>query len=85
MESMRNIGLFLIGLLLILILMASATFTVDQREYALVKRLGEVISVKQQAGLFIRGVHRGFGQPLVPLQLGLDRVNQSVAVQLSHL
>ncbi len=54
MESMRNIGLFLIGLLLILILMASGTFTVDQREYALVKRLGEVISVKQQAGLYFK-------------------------------
>lgn len=44
---MKNIGLVIIAFLLGILLISSATFTVDQREYALVKRLGEVVAVKK--------------------------------------
>jgi membrane protease subunit HflC len=51
---MRNLGLVLLGLLLSLMLLSSTLFTVDQREYALVKRLGEVVSIKKEPGLYVK-------------------------------
>ena len=51
---MRNLGLVLLGLLLSLMLLSSTLFTVDQREYALVKRLGEVVAIKKEPGLYVK-------------------------------
>lgn len=51
---MRNLGLVLVGLLLGLMLLSSTLFTVDQREYALVKRLGEVVAIKKEPGLYVK-------------------------------
>ncbi|MBP7881605.1 MAG: protease modulator HflC, partial [Candidatus Methylopumilus sp.] len=51
---MKNIGLIIITLLLLVLLASSATFTVDQREYALVKRLGEVVAIKKSPGLYVK-------------------------------
>ncbi len=51
---MKNIGLVIITFLLSILLISSATFTVDQREYALVKRLGEVVAVKKSPGLYVK-------------------------------
>jgi len=31
-----------------------STFTVDQREYAIVFRLGEIISIKKEPGLYFK-------------------------------
>ncbi len=52
--STKNLGVLLILLLLALMLMSTALFTVDQREYALVQRLGEVVSVKKSPGLYVK-------------------------------
>ena len=51
---MKNLGLLLVGLLLGLMLLSSTLFTVDQREYALVKRLGEVVAIKKEPGLYVK-------------------------------
>lgn len=48
---MKNIGNVLIGLLVGLVLLSMSAFTVDQREYAMVFRLGEIVSVKKAPGL----------------------------------
>ena len=51
---MKNIGLMLIGMFVLLVLLIMSVFTVDQREYALVFRLGEVVSVKKDPGIFFK-------------------------------
>ena len=51
---MKNIGTGLIGLFAVLVLASMSLFTVDQREYALVFRLGEIISVKKEPGLYFK-------------------------------
>jgi membrane protease subunit HflC len=51
---MKNIGLIIVVFLLSILLISSATFTVDQREYALVKRLGEVVAIKKSPGLYVK-------------------------------
>ena len=43
-----------IALLVLLILLSMATFTVDQREHAIVFRLGEIIAVKEEPGLYFK-------------------------------
>ena len=48
---MKNIGNIMIGLLIGLVLLSMSAFTVDQREYAMVFRLGEIVSVKKSPGL----------------------------------
>jgi len=48
---MKNIASVLIGLMMVLLLISLSAFTVDQREYALVFRLGEIVSVKKRARL----------------------------------
>lgn len=50
----KNVGTVLLLLLVLLILTSFATFTVDQREFALVQRLGEIVSVKKQPGLYFK-------------------------------
>ncbi len=51
---MKNLGTVLLGLIVALLLFSLATFTVDQREFALVFRLGEIISVKKSPGLYFK-------------------------------
>ena len=42
------------GLIVALLLLSLSAFTVDEREYALVFRLGEIISVKKEPGLYFK-------------------------------
>ncbi|HEY3300315.1 MAG TPA: protease modulator HflC [Methylophilaceae bacterium] len=51
---MKNIASVLIGLMMVLLLISLSAFTVDQREYALVFRLGEIVSVKKEPGLYFK-------------------------------
>jgi len=51
---MKNLGTILLGLIAALLLLSMTAFTVDQREYALVFRLGEIVSVKKEAGLYFK-------------------------------
>lgn len=51
---MKNIASVLIGLIMVLLLISLSAFTVDQREYALVFRLGEIVSVKKEPGLYFK-------------------------------
>ena len=51
---MKNAGSILIALLVALILLSMSAFSVDQREYAMVFRLGEVVSVKKDPGLYFK-------------------------------
>lgn len=51
---MKNIGTVLIGILIGLIVVSLAAFRVDQREYALVFRLGEIVAVKKEPGLYFK-------------------------------
>lgn len=51
---MRNIGTILLSLVVLLLLFSLSTFTVDERQYALVFRLGKIISIKEDAGLYFK-------------------------------
>ena len=51
---MKNIGTLLIGLFAALIIGSMSAFTVDQREYALVFRLGEIVATKKDPGLYFK-------------------------------
>ncbi len=51
---MKNIATALIGLIVVLLLVSLSAFTVDQREYALVFRLGQIVSVKKAPGLYFK-------------------------------
>ena len=45
---MRKLTFLLVSLLVGIVILAMSTFTVDQREYAIVFRLGEIISIKKE-------------------------------------
>ena len=51
---MKNLGALFTGLIALLVLLSLSGFSVDQREYAIVFRLGEIISVKQSPGLYFK-------------------------------
>ncbi|ABE49854.1 MULTISPECIES: protease modulator HflC [Methylobacillus] len=51
---MRNLGTVLLGLIAALLLLSLSAFSVDQREYALVFRLGEIVAVKKEPGLYFK-------------------------------
>ena len=51
---MKNLATVLLGLIAVLLLLSLSAFTVDQREYALVFRLGEIVSVKKEPGLYFK-------------------------------
>lgn len=51
---MKNLGTILLTAIAALLLLSLSAFTVDQREYALVFRLGEVVSVKKEPGLYFK-------------------------------
>jgi membrane protease subunit HflC len=48
---MKNLGTALIGIIAVILLLSLSIFTVDQREYALVFRLGEIVAVKKEPGI----------------------------------
>ncbi len=50
----KNLGAFLIGLLVVLVVLSGSMFTVDQRQNAMVFQLGEVVSVKTKPGLYFK-------------------------------
>lgn len=51
---MNKLKLGLVVVLVFLFLLASSAFTVTQTEYVLVKRLGEIVSVKKKPGLYFK-------------------------------
>lgn len=51
---MRNIGVSILLLIIVLIVISLSAYTVDQREYAIVFRLGEIVSVKKEPGLYFK-------------------------------
>jgi len=51
---MGKLSRILVSIIVLLILLSLSTFTVDQREYALVFRLGEIVSVKKEPGLYFK-------------------------------
>lgn len=51
---MRHIPRIFVVIILLLIMLSLSTFTVDQREHALVFRLGEIVSVKEEPGLYFK-------------------------------
>lgn len=51
---MKNIGGVFAATILALIALSLSAFTVDQREYAVVFRLGEIVSVKKEPGLYFK-------------------------------
>ena len=51
---MKNISKVATVIILLLIVLTLATFTVDQREHAIVFRLGEIVSVKDEPGIYLK-------------------------------
>jgi len=51
---MGKLSRILVSIIVLLILLSLSTFTVDQREFALVFRLGEIVSVKKDPGLYFK-------------------------------
>jgi modulator of FtsH protease HflC len=50
----RNLGMFVIAGLVVLIIASLALFIVDQRQNVIVFRLGEVVDVKREPGLYLK-------------------------------
>lgn len=51
---MKNLGLILFGAVIALVLASMTLYTVDQREYALVFRLGQIVKVHKEPGLYAK-------------------------------
>jgi membrane protease subunit HflC len=51
---MKNPGTLVFGLITLLVVASLSAFSVDQREYAIVFRLGEIVSVKKAPGLYFK-------------------------------
>lgn len=51
---MKNLGTIAVGAIAILVLLSLSVFTVDQRQSAIVFRLGEIVSVKDKPGLYVK-------------------------------
>ncbi len=51
---MKKIIFLAVGFLLVVIIFAASTYTVDQRENAIVFRLGEIVSIKKEPGLYFK-------------------------------
>ena len=51
---MKKIIFLAVGFLLVGIIFAASTYTVDQRENAIVFRLGEIVSIKKEPGLYFK-------------------------------
>jgi modulator of FtsH protease HflC len=51
---MNKLKIGLIGLAVILFLLSSSAFTVNQTQFVIVKRLGQIVSVKKEPGLYFK-------------------------------
>jgi len=51
---MKNLGLILFSAVIALVLASMSLYTVDQREYALVFRLGQIVKVKKEPGMYVK-------------------------------
>ncbi|MCH9799823.1 MAG: protease modulator HflC [Betaproteobacteria bacterium] len=51
---MKNIGVMIVGGFVLVVLLSMAAFTVNQREYALVFRLGQIVKVQKEPGLYFK-------------------------------
>ena len=51
---MKKITYVAVGFFIAIIILAASTFTVDQREHAIVFRLGEIVSIKKEPGLYFK-------------------------------
>lgn len=51
---LKNLGTVLLGLVVALLLVSFSAFTVDQRQHALVFRLGKIVAVKKEPGLYFK-------------------------------
>ena len=51
---LKNLGAMLLGLVVALLLVSFSAFTVDQRQHALVFRLGKIVAVKKEPGLYFK-------------------------------
>jgi membrane protease subunit HflC len=51
---MKKITYIVTSFFIAIILLAASTFTVDQREHAIVFRLGEIVSIKKEPGLYFK-------------------------------
>ncbi len=51
---MKNLVKVLVGLVVVFMLLSLSAFTVDQREYALVIRLGQIVKVEKSPGLYFK-------------------------------
>ena len=49
-----SVGTILIGIVVVLVIASLSLFTVDQRQNAIVFRLGEIVSVKTSPGLYFK-------------------------------
>jgi membrane protease subunit HflC len=50
----RNLGAVIVGVVVVLIVATLSLFVVDQRQNAIVFRLGEVVDVKREPGLYLK-------------------------------
>ncbi len=51
---MKNLVTVLVGIVVVFMLLTLSAFTVDQREYALVIRLGQIVKVEKSPGLYFK-------------------------------
>jgi membrane protease subunit HflC len=51
---MKNLGAVIVGVFVLVVLLSMAAFTVEQREYALVFRLGQIVKVNKEPGLYFK-------------------------------
>ena len=51
---MKKITYVAVGFFIAIMMLAASTFTVDQREHAIVFRLGEIVSIKKEPGLYFK-------------------------------
>ena len=51
---MKKITYVAVGFFIAIMMLAASTFTVDQREHAIVFRLGEIVSIKREPGLYFK-------------------------------
>jgi membrane protease subunit HflC len=50
----RNVGAILVATIVVLIIASLSLFVVDQRQNAIVFRLGEVVNIKREPGLYVK-------------------------------
>jgi len=50
----KNLGAILVGIILLLVLASLSLYTVDQRQNAIVFRLGEIVAIKKDPGIYAK-------------------------------